>query len=124
MRAAAFLRGFRALYLGVFFNVCIMAAVTLAAIKIGGVMFNFTPLSTILIASVVTVVFSALGGLRAVILTDFLLFVTAMVGAVAAAVIALQQPEINGLNGLLTHENVRDKLSILPAFTNPTAPAT
>ena len=36
-RPARFLRGFRALYLGAFFNVLIMASVTLAAIKIGGV---------------------------------------------------------------------------------------
>ena len=40
---AAFLRGFRAIYLGVFFNVVIMAAVTLAAIKIGGVLLGLTP---------------------------------------------------------------------------------
>ena len=116
---AAFLRGFRALYLGLFFNVCIMAAVTLAAIKIGGVIFGTAPLLTILVASGVTVVFSVLGGFRAVVLTDFLLFIIAMVGAVAAAVVALQQPEIHGLNGLLTHEGVSDKLSILPAFVKP-----
>src|SRR5690606_27078652 len=35
-KSAAFLRGFRALYLGVFFNVMIMANVCLAAIKLGG----------------------------------------------------------------------------------------
>ncbi len=36
-KTAAFLRGFRALYLGLFFNVVIMATVSLAAIKIGRV---------------------------------------------------------------------------------------
>lgn len=118
-KPAAFLRGFRALYLGVFFNVCIMGTVSLAAIKIGGVMFGFSPLKTILAASLVTVIFSALGGLRAVLLTDFLLFIIAMLGAVIAAVIALGQPEINGLSGLLAHENVRDKLSLVPALLKP-----
>ena len=49
-KAAALLRGFRAIYLGVFFNVCIMAAVTLAAVKIGAVLFGFSPIKTILIA--------------------------------------------------------------------------
>ncbi|MED5419962.1 MAG: Na+:solute symporter, partial [Pseudomonadota bacterium] len=39
-RSAAFLRGFRALYLGFFFNVIIMAAVSLAAIKIGSIMLG------------------------------------------------------------------------------------
>jgi SSS family solute:Na+ symporter len=111
---AAFLRGFRALYLGVFFNVMIMGAVSLAAIKIGEVMLGFTPIKTILIASIVTVIFSALGGLRAVVLTDFLLFIIAMIGAVAAAVVALKQPEVGGLSGMLSHDALAGKLSIVP----------
>ena len=118
-KPAAFLRGFRALYLGVFFNVCIMAAVSLAAIKIGRVLLGFSPTQTILVASVVTVVFSALGGLRAVILTDFLLFFIAMIGAFSAAAVALQHPAVGGLSGLLASEHVVGKLSILPVLTNP-----
>ena len=118
-RPAAFLRGFRALYLGVFFNVCIMATVSLAAIKIGRVMLDFSPAQTIIIASLVTVVFSVLGGLRAVVLTDFLLFIIAMIGAVAAAVVALKQPEVGGLSGMLASEHLQGKLSILPHLTNP-----
>ncbi|MCP4250451.1 MAG: Na+:solute symporter [bacterium] len=116
-KPAAFLRGFRALYLGVFFNVCIMATVSLAAIKIGRVMLGFSPAQTIIIASLVTVAFSTLGGLRAVVLTDFLLFAVAMFGAVAAAVVALQQPAVGGLAGLLSSESLQDKLSILPRLT-------
>ncbi len=118
-KPAAFLRGFRALYLGVFFNICIMAAVSLAAIKIGRVMLGFSPIQTILIASLVTVVFSALGGLRAVLFTDFLLFIVAMIGAFAAAVIALEQPDVGGLSGMLASEHLQGKLSILPVLTNP-----
>ena len=118
-KPAAFLRGFRALYLGVFFNVCIMATVSLAAIKIGRVMFDYSPAQTIIVASLVTVVFSALGGLRAVVLTDVLLFAIAMIGAVAAAVIALKQPEVGGLQGMLTSEHLQGKLSILPALRKP-----
>ncbi len=113
---AAFLRGFRALYLGVFFNIIIMAAVTLAAIKIGGVLLNLSPIETIALAAVVTVVFSMLGGLRGVLLTDFLLFIVAMIGSVAAAVVAIGHSEVGGLSGLLTHELIRGKLSILPDF--------
>ncbi len=114
--AAAFLRGFRALYLGVFFNIVIMATVSLAAIKIGAVLLNFSPIQSLLAAAVVTVIFSALGGFRGVILTDFLLFGAAMVGSVAAAVIALNLPEVGGLAGLTSHPAVVDKLDILPAF--------
>ncbi|HCK05891.1 MAG TPA: Na+:solute symporter, partial [Flavobacteriaceae bacterium] len=83
--AAAFLRGFRAIYLGVFFNVMIMAAVCLAAIKIGGILFNLEPWEAVFYASVVTVLYSSLGGLRGVIFTDFLQFIVAMVGSVWAA---------------------------------------
>jgi len=118
-KAAAFLRGFRAVYLGVFFNICIMATVTLAAIKIGGVMFNLKPWQTIVVASVVTVIFSAAGGLRAVLLTDFLLFFLAMAGSITAAVVALGLPEVGGLTAMLSHEAVVGKLSILPAIQNP-----
>ncbi len=118
-RPAAFLRGFRAVYLGVFFNIMIMATVTLAAIKIGGVMLGLTPLQTISVAAVVTMVYSMLGGLRGVIITDFLQFAVAMFGSVMAAIIALRQPEVGGLSGLLQHENVRHSLSLLPDFHDP-----
>jgi Na+/proline symporter len=117
--AAAFLRGFRAIYLGVFFNVMVMAAVTLAAIKIGGVMFGLTPLQTIAAASLITVLFSAAGGLRSVILTDGLLFVVAMTGSIAAAVVALRHPAVGGLEGLMTNPQVAGKLSLLPSFDDP-----
>ncbi len=71
-RPAAFLRGFRALYLGVFFNVIIiMALVSLTAIKIGNVMLGFNPYQTLLVAAAVTATFSTLGGFRGVILTDY-----------------------------------------------------
>lgn len=47
-KTAAFLRGFRAVYLGLFFNVFIMASTTLAAIKIGASMLGLTPLQSVL----------------------------------------------------------------------------
>lgn len=113
-KTAAFLRGFRALYLGVFFNVVIMASVSLAAIKIGGAMLGLSPVNCIIWASLVTVVFSSLGGLRGVILTDFVLFIVAMIGAVAAAVFALNVVEIGSMSALVSNPAVVDKLSILP----------
>ena len=69
-RGAAFLRGFRAIYLGVFFNVMIMATVCLAAIKIGGVLLGLSAAETLLISSVITVIYSSMGGLRGVLFTD------------------------------------------------------
>ncbi|MCP4709299.1 MAG: Na+:solute symporter [Planctomycetes bacterium] len=114
---AAFLRGFRALYLGVFFNVVILAAVALGAIKVGGVMLGLSPLETVAIAAVVTVVYSTLGGLRGVIITDFIQFGIAMFGAVMAAIISLGHADVGGLTNLLSHPNLQGKLSILPDFS-------
>lgn len=115
---AAFLRGFRAIYLGVFFNIIIMATVCLAGIKIGGVMLGISPVQTLLLVALVTVVYSAIGGLRGVIITDFIQFGLAMVGSIAAAVVIVNLPEVGGLDALLTHENVRGKLHLLPDFTD------
>ncbi|HEX7089151.1 MAG TPA: sodium:solute symporter family protein [Longimicrobiales bacterium] len=120
-KPAAFLRGFRALYLGVFFNVVIMATVTLAAIKIAGVLIGLSPLATILLAGGVTAVFSMAGGLTSVLVTDFLLFITAMAGSVAAAVVALRHPDVGGLSNLLAHPNVAASIDLLPDFSDPAA---
>jgi Na+/proline symporter len=120
-KPAAFLRGFRALYLGVFFNVMIMATVSLAAIKIAGIMLGVPPVATLVVAGGVTVVFSALGGLRGVLLTDFLLFLTAMAGSIVAAVVAVGHPAVGGLDGLFSHPAVAGRLSILPDFSDPAA---
>ncbi len=117
-KPAAFLRGFRAVYLGVFFNVVIMASVTLAAIKIAGVLLGLDKYTTVLIAGTVTVLYSATSGLWGVVVTDLLLFVIAMIGSVAAAFFALQQPEVGGLSGLISHPAVAGKLSLLPDFTD------
>ncbi len=117
-KPAAFLRGFRALYLGLMFNVLVMASVTLAAMKIAGVILGWEPWQTGLIAGTVTVIYSAAGGLRGVLLTDLLLFIGAMTGSILAAWWLVGIPEIGGLGPLLEHENVRDRLSILPDFDN------
>ena len=117
-RTAAFLRGFRAIYLGVFFNAMIMATVTLAAIKIGGVLLGLDKYSTVLLALAVTVIYSATSGLWGVVVTDLLLFVVAMAGAVTAAYYALAQPEVGGLAGLFAHPALAGKLSLLPDFSD------
>lgn len=117
-RPAAFLRGFRAVYLGVFFNVMIMATVTLAAIKIGGVLLGASKYEVVLIAGTATALYSATSGLWGVVVTDLLLFVVAMFGSIAAAYFALAQPEVGGLVGLFSHPALDGKLSLLPDFTD------
>ncbi|GAA3775575.1 Na+:solute symporter [Corallibacter vietnamensis] len=120
-KPAKFLRSFRAVYLGIIFNILAMAGVTLAAIKIGGIMLGLEPWQTVVVAGLVTVVFSALGGFKGVVYTDFILFFTAMAGAIGAAYYLVGLPEIGGLEKLLAHENVTDKLSLLPDFSNTEA---
>ncbi len=117
-RPAALLRGFRALYLGVLFNVIVMASANLAVVKVAGAMLGTSPVQTVVVASVVTVVYSMLGGLRGVLITDFFQFFVAMGGAIAAAVYLLNLDSVGGLAGLLAHESVRDKIHLLPDFSN------
>ncbi len=118
-KAAGFLRGFRSIYLGIFFNVLIMGSVTLAAIKIGAVMLGLDPWVTVVGASIVVVVYASLGGLKGVIWADFFQYSIAMFGAVLAAVVAVRQPEIGSLSNLMSNPALADKLSFFPDFSNP-----
>ncbi|HXL53790.1 MAG TPA: sodium:solute symporter family protein [Gemmatimonadales bacterium] len=117
-KPAAFLRGFRAIYLGVFFNVMIMASVNLSATKIAGVMLGWDRGTAVLIGGAVTVLYAASSGLSGVVLTDFVQFIIAMVGAVLAAVVALGLPQVGGLSGLFSHPAVVSRLSLLPDFSD------
>ncbi|CAM4109930.1 sodium:solute symporter family protein [Zobellia nedashkovskayae] len=118
---ASFLRKFRAIYLGALFNIITMASVTLAAIKIGGIMLGLEPWETVVGAGLITVTFSALGGFKGVVYTDFVLFFVAMAGAIGAAYYLVNIPEVGGIEALMANENVTDKLNILPDFSNKKA---
>lgn len=118
-RGARFLRGFRAIYLGFFFNVMIMASVTLAAIKLGGVLLGLDAVTVVVVAGTVTVVYSMLGGLTGVLVTDLVQFGVAMAGSVAAAAYALARPEVGGLSGLLGDPRVAERLALVPDFSDP-----
>ncbi len=120
-KPARFLRQFRSIYLGVVFNVITMSAVTLAAIKIGGIMLGLEPWQTVLTAGTVTVIFSAIGGFKGVVYTDVILFFVAMGGAIGAAYYLVNLPEVGGIQALLANENVAGKISILPDFGNKEA---
>jgi len=118
-KMAAFLRGFRSIYLGFVFNVVVMATVSLAAIKISGVLMGLSPVETVVIGGLVTVIYSTLGGLRGVLLTDFFQFFLAIGGSLIAAYVALDHPQVGGLDGLLSHHEVIGQLNILPDFSDP-----
>ncbi len=116
-KAAAFLRGFRAIYLGFVFNVIVMAIVTLAAIKISGILLGFNKYTTVLICGIITAIYSSTAGLWGVVVTDLFLFVMAMTGSIGAAYYALSHEKVGGLSGLLSHPEVQNSISILPDFT-------
>lgn len=120
-KAASFLRKFRAIYLGALFNIITMASVTLAAIKIGGIMLGLEPWETVVGAGLITVTFSALGGFKGVVYTDFLLFFVAMAGAIGAAYYLVNIPEVGGIDALMANEVVKSKLDILPDFSDQNA---
>ena len=112
-RAASWVRGFRAVYLGFFFNVVIMATVNLAAAKIANVLLGWPIAQTLIVCSVLNVLFAATSGLWGVLVTDFLQFGIAMGGSFAAAVYALRRPEVGGLAGLIEKIDPRT-LGMLP----------
>jgi SSS family solute:Na+ symporter len=100
-KAASFVRGFRAVYLGLFFNCVIMATVNLAAAKIAAVLLGWPMSQTLLVCVGINILFAATSGLWGVMVTDFIQFGVAMAGSIMAAVYALRRPEVGGLAGLL-----------------------
>jgi translation initiation factor IF-1 len=105
----------------VFFNVMIMATVTLAAIKIAGVLLGLDPYTTVVLAALLTMTYAATSGLWGVVVTDFFQFVLALAGSFLAAYYAVSQPGVGGLPGLIANPAVSGKLSRLPDFADPAA---
>ena len=116
---AAFLRGFRAIYLGLIFNVLVIGTVSLAAIKFGEIVLGWSGWLTLLVAGSITILYSTLGGLRAVIMTDFVQFILAMIGSIWACIYIVGLKEVGGLTQLLNHDLVMPKLSMFPDFSDP-----
>jgi Na+/proline symporter len=118
-KAAAFLRGFRALYLGLVFNVLVMGTVSLAAVKFGEIVLGWPGWLTLTIACSITLAYSTLGGLKAIIITDFVQFSLAMIGSIWAMIYILGLEQIGGLSNLIAHANVVDKLALIPNLSDP-----
>ena len=90
-KAASVVRGFRAVYLGLFFNCFIMGMVTLAACKIANVLFGLPPWQTIVVCGVLNVVFAAHSGLWGVLVIDMVQFFIKMTAVIAAAYFSLKE---------------------------------
>ena len=117
-KPAAFLRGFRAIYLGVIYNLVVMATVLLGAVKIGVVLFG-VPASTILIVTgVVSLVYSCLSGIRGTIYTDFFLFAVVMIGACAVMYFGVKHPDVGGWSAMMSNPEITSRLSFFPSISN------
>src|SRR5512132_2461434 len=123
-KAAGAVRGFRAVYLGLFFNCIIMASVNLAACKIGAVLFGMSRLQTLAAVGLLNVVFAAHSGLWGVLVIDMVQFFIKMSAVIAAAYFAVTLPQVGGLAGLVDKlSHVRgpgglNYLNMLPDFTS------
>ena len=123
-KAASFVRGFRSVYLGLFFNCMIMATVNLAACKIAGILFGLPRWQTLLLVGLLNVAFATHSGLWGVLVIDMIQFFIKMTAVIAAAYFAVNLPEVGGLSGMvdklsrLEGPGGLNYLSILPDFTN------
>src|SRR5450432_3058927 len=123
-KAASAVRGFRAIYLGFFFNCIIMASVNLAACKIASILFGLARWQTLLGVGLLNVVFAAHSGLWGVLVIDMVQFFVKMAAVIAAAYFAVIQPQVGGLHGMVTRisqlrgPNGLHYLNVLPDFHN------
>ena len=120
-RPAAFLRGFRAFYLGVIYNLVVMAAVLLGAVKIGVVMFGVSATTILAVTAAASLLYSCLSGIRGTIYTDFFLFVVVMVGALAVMFYGVSHPAVGGWSALMSNQAVMSKLAFFPEFSKSDA---
>jgi Na+/proline symporter len=117
-RPAAFLRAFRAVYLGVIYNVIVMATVLLGALKLGAVLFGVPNWVILAVTALASIGYSVTGGIRGAIYADFYLFTVIMFGAAVVMVFALDQPSVGGWSAMLANAAVKAKLDFLPQFDN------
>lgn len=123
-RAASLVRGFRALYLGLFYNCMIMATVNLAAVKIANILFGLDRWQTLLMVGTLNVVFATYAGLWGVLVIDMIQFFIKMSAVIAAAYFAVMSPQVGGLDGLMAKLAARrgpsglDYTAFLPDFSS------
>jgi SSS family solute:Na+ symporter len=121
-KPAAFLRGFKAVYLGLFMNCIILGWVNLAMVKILQGFFGLTPDTALLyvgLAMLFVAIYSAISGLMGVAITDAIQFVVAMIGCIILAMLVVNSEQIGGLSGL-KEKLPASALSFIPKIGNET----
>jgi solute:Na+ symporter, SSS family len=102
-KAAAFLRGFKSVYLGIFLNVIIIGWVNVALITIIQVFFQISYTEALWItigAMTVALIYSTISGLLGVAITGFIQFIVAMAGCIVLTVLVVSSDEVGGITGL------------------------
>ena len=123
-KAASAVRGFRAVYLGLFFNCMIMASVNLATCKIAGILFGLDRWQTLVLVGILNVTFAAFAGLWGVLVIDMIQFFMKMTAVIAAAYFAVTSSQVGGLQALVAKVSALrgpggvDYLGFLPDFTS------
>lgn len=118
-KGARVVRAFRSVYLGLLFNVMVMATVNLAAVKIASVLLGWEMDRTLFWCAVLSGLFAMISGLWGVLLVDLVQFGIAMAGAITAAWFALQQPQVGGLHALF-EKLPTETVAFLPDASDPT----
>ncbi len=102
-KPAKFLRGFRALYLGLLMNIIIMGWVNKAMMSILTGMFDISEETVIFYVfgcMILVAIYSAISGLWGVVVTDAFQFIIAMIGCIVLAILVLHAPQVGGIRGL------------------------
>ncbi len=112
-KAASLVRGFRAVYLGLFFNCFIMGMVTLAGCKIANILFAMPPWQTIVILGLLNVAFAAYSGLWGVLVIDMIQFFIKMGAVIAAAYFSLKAVAVHTGVGVGAWEGLQKVVELL-----------
>ncbi len=118
-KPAAFLRGFKALYWGFFYNIFIMGAWPMTGlVKIMQETTHWSKPQALFFAMGLTTVYCSLSGYWGVILTDFFQFIIAMTGAILLAIYAVKAA--GGLEHITAVLQPTGKLAIFPPVSGST----
>jgi Na+/proline symporter len=126
-KAAAFLRAFRALYMGFIMNMIVIGSQLLAIAKVGALLFGITSADpnyelwkwgTAIICGTTALFYCYLSGFGAIIITDFVQFFLSIAGAIFLAVFACNHPSVGGLDGLVEQLKVisPEKMNFMPSL--------
>lgn len=122
-KQARFLRGFKAIYMGVFVNALIIGWVNLALMSLLQVFFGISNQEALLWtlgAMFIVFVYSGFSGLLGVVYTDFVQFIVAMTGSIVLAVLVVNSEQVGGIDGLKSALPAQ-ALSFFPSFNEDTS---